>query len=337
VAMAIDRDVTCTAIASGDDRVEIESDDFDGPVVVDARGHDDPAKTKPEWGRLVGGVVCALAELGRLPAGIRAHVNSTLPIGGGLSSSAAFEVAVALALADAARLTIDPVSLARAAQRAEHLGTGVPCGIQDQMASVMGGVILLDCRTVTVESLTLPDDLAVVIVDSGVQRTLAGSPWAQRRAESFAVAHALGLRVLRDATPEQVADLPRGRHAVSEIRRVRAFAAALRRDDRPSMGELMLASHASSRDDMECSTPELDLLVECLVDAGAYGARLTGGGFGGCCVALADVSSAAAVASDALARYERDVVPPRSASATIARPGAPAGPSHTSITTERAP
>ncbi len=335
VAMALDRFVECIAIASNDGRVTVESDGFDGAVVVDAAGHDEPANIEPAWGRLVGGVVRALAELGHPPVALRARIASTLPIGGGLSSSAAFEVALALALADATNTPIEPAALARAAQRAEHLGTGVPCGIQDQMASVMGGVIVLDCRTLDVERLTLPDDLTVVVVDSGVQRTLEGSPWAQRRAESLAVADQLGLRVLRDATPEQVADLPRGRHAVHEIRRVQAFTDAMRNDDRATMGELMLASHESSRSDMECSTPELDLLVECLVDAGAHGARLTGGGFGGCCVAIADASHAATVARSAVERYEREVSPPRSATATIVRPGAAAGPSHPSATPNR--
>ena len=323
VAMALDRGIECTATI-GDNEVVITSDAFDGTVVVDATGRDHPASIEPHWGRLVGGVVRALAEFGRRPVGVRAHVTSTLPIGGGLSSSAAFGVSLTLALADAAQMAIGPLDLAQVAQRAEHLGTGVRCGIQDQMASVQGGVILLDCRTLRVDPLALPDDLAVVVVDSGVGRTLEGSPWAQRRADSFAVAEQLGLQVLRDADPEQVAALPRGRHAVNEMRRVWEFADALGRDDRPTMGDLMLASHASSRDDMECSTPELDLLVECLVDAGAHGARRTGGGFGGCCVAIAETATAETVARQAVARYERAVTPPRTATSMIARPGAPA-------------
>ena len=126
----------------------------------------------------------------------------------------------------------------------------------------------------------------MLVVHSGVPRTLEGTPYAQRRAESEAVAAQLGVRVLRDASFEQVRDLPRGRHAVTEMERVREFADALRAHDLDALGPLMLASHASSRDDMEVSIPELDVLVECLVDAGAYGARLTGAGFGGCVVAI---------------------------------------------------
>ncbi len=143
----------------------------------------------------------------------------------------------------------------------------------------------------------------MLVVHSGVARTLEGSPYARRRAESIAVGEQLGLRALRDATFEQVRDEPRGRHAVTEMARVRAFGDALRAGDLDALGPLMLASHASSRDDMEVSTPDLDTLVECLVDAGAPGARLTGAGFGGCIVALVPAARADAIASDATAAY----------------------------------
>jgi galactokinase len=257
----------------------------------------------PQWGRLAGGVVRALADLGRPPVGADLEVRSNLSIGGGLSSSAAFEVAISCALIAAADWHLDPTDLALAAQRAEHLGSGVLCGMQDQMTSVHGGVFLLDCRTLVITPLHLPDELRVVIIDSGVARDLESSPWAQRRAESFAAAEALGLRVLRDATPEQVADVPRGRHAVHEMQRVWAFADAMQAGAVDALGPLMLASHASSRDDMECSIPALDQLVDCLIDAGAIGARLTGGGFGGCCVALVSAGNADAIADAAADDY----------------------------------
>jgi galactokinase len=249
-------------------------------------------------------------------------VASNLTIGGGLSSSAAFEVAVALALGAAAGWSVDADDLATACQRAEFAATGVPCGIQDQTASVRGGVFLLDCRTRSVEPLALPHGTAVVIVDSGVSRTLAGSPWTERREESFAVARDLGLRVLRDATPEQVADQARGRHAVSEMARVREFAAAAKAGDAERLGALMLASHASSRDDMEVSIPALDTLVECLTSAGAFGARLTGGGFGGCCVALAPAGDAAAIGAAAAAEYAARSGHTPTAIVAVAAPGA---------------
>jgi galactokinase len=143
----------------------------------------------------------------------------------------------------------------------------------------------------------------VLVVHSGVPRTLEGSPYALRRADSEHVAAQLGLRVLRDATFDQVRDLPRGRHAVTEMVRVREFAEALRTHDLDALGPLMLASHASSRDDMEVSIPALDTLVECLVDAGAYGARLTGAGFGGCVVAIGPAGAATEIAERATASY----------------------------------
>ena len=306
VSMAIDRDVVVTARARADGRVVARSDELTGIVDISADGSDDPGAVQPAWGRVVGGVTRVLAELGRAAVGADISITSTVPIGGGLSSSAAFEVAVALALCDVAGLAPAPRDLALAAQRAEHVATGVPCGTQDQLASVFGQAghaLLLDCRSLEIEALLLPPELRVLVVHSGVPRTLEGSPYAQRRAESIEVGRSLGLRALRDATLEQVRDHPRGRHAVTEMARVRAFADALRTGDIDALGPLMLASHASSRDDMEVSTPELDALVECLVGAGALGARLTGAGFGGCVVALVPVGRADAIASAATAAY----------------------------------
>jgi galactokinase len=306
VSLAIDRDVVVQARVRTDGRVVARSSDFDGAVDIAADGRDDPPSTEPAWGRAVAGVVRTLADIGRAPVGADLDITSTVPVGAGLSSSAAFEVACALALCDAADFPIAGTALALAAQRAEHVATGVPCGVQDQMASVHGRAdhaIYLDCRSLDVEHVVVPPDLGVIVVHSGVARTLEGSPYAQRRAESQAVAADLGLRALRDATFEQVRDLPRGRHAVTEMVRVRDFATALRAHDIGALGELMLASHASSRDDMEVSIPELDLLVECLVDAGAYGARLTGAGFGGCVVAIGPAQSTDDISSRAVQRY----------------------------------
>jgi len=306
VAFAIDRDVRVRVAARDDGRVMARSADFDGAVDIAADGSAGPPATRPEWGRAIAGVVRVLAELGRPPVGAELAISSTVPIGAGLSSSAAIEVACALALADAAAFPLHGVELARGAQRAEHLATGVPCGIQDQRTSVCaraGHAVFLDCRTLDVEHLPLPPELSVLVVHSGVPRTLEGSPYAQRRAESEAVAARLGLRVLRDATLEQVRDIPRGRHAVTEMQRAQDFARALRGRDLEALGPLMLASHASSRDDMEVSIPALDVLVECLVEAGAYGARLTGAGFGGCVVALGPVGSIRAIADRATEQY----------------------------------
>jgi galactokinase len=306
VPMAIDRDIVVASRPRDDGRVVVRSLDLDGVVDVAADGSVEPRDVEPRWGRLVAATVRTLAAAGRSAVGAELAVATSLTIGGGLSSSAAFEVAVALALNDAAAFTLDVPALAVATQQAEHLATGVPCGVQDQMAALCGEVdhaLLLDCRTFAVATLPLPPSVRVLIVHSGVPRTLEGSPYAQRRAEGEAVAAAIGVRTLRDAVPEQVRGHPRGRHAVAEMRRVLDFADALRRADIDALGPLMLASHASLRDDMEVSTPDLDTLVECLVDAGALGARLTGGGFGGCVVALVPAERAEEIARRAPASY----------------------------------
>lgn len=306
VSMAIDRDVQIIAAKRTDGRITARSGEYEGTVDVAADGSDDPSKIEPEWGRIIGGVAHVLADLGRAPVGVSLEIGSAVPIGAGLSSSAAFEVACALALCDVAHFQCAGHELAFAAQRAEHFATGVPCGIQDQMTSVegrSGHVLFIDCRTFDVDAIPLPDEVAVVVVHSGIPRVLEHTPYAKRRAETFAVAEQLGVRVLRDATFEQVRDTPRGRHAVTEMQRVREFATALRKRDFHALGALMLASHASSRDDMEVSTPELDTLVESLCHAGALGARLTGGGFGGCVVALVPAPRAKEIARRACDEY----------------------------------
>jgi len=308
VGIAIDRDVTVSAAPRDDARVVARSDTFDDIVDVAADGSNEPSRVVPAWGRPVAGVVRTLADAGREPVGAELDVTSTIPLGAGLSSSAAFEVAVALALCDVAGFALPTRDLARAAQGAEHIALGVPCGIQDQLTSLTGApgrAVRIDCRTLDIESLPIPPGVGIVVVQSGVARTLEGSPWTARRAESFAVAERLGLRVPRDARADQVTGEPCGRHVVSEIARAAAFADALRDGDVGALGPLLLASHASSRDDMQVSVPELDALVEELVAAGAYGARLTGGGFGGCVVALVPAARSAAIGAEAADAYAR--------------------------------
>jgi galactokinase len=312
VSMAIDHDIVVTRQPRTDGRVTARSSDpaltTEGAVDIAADGTDEARSVAPKWGRGIGGVVRALADLGREPVGADLAITSTLPIGAGLSSSAAFSVAVALALNDAAGFEPSQLDLALAAQRAEHLATGVPCGTQDPLSSVFGAAghaLLIDCRTLEIEPLPLPSDVRVLVVHSGVPRTLEATPYAQRRAESIDIGTRLGLRALRDATFEQVRDEPRGRHAVTEMARVLEFAEALRGGDTDALGGLMLTSHASSRDDMDVSTPDLDALVECLVDAGALGARLTGAGFGGCVVALVPAERAESIEAAAIAAYRQ--------------------------------
>jgi galactokinase len=306
VSMAVDLDVIVAVEPRGDARIVATTREFDGEVSIAADGSDEPTTITPAWGRVVGGVTRVLAETERPPIGATLAISSDIPIGSGLSSSAAFEVACALALNDVANFTVERRALVFATQRAEHIATGVPCGIQDQTTSLYARAdhaIFLDCRTMDIEQLAVPRSLRVLVVHSGVPRILAATPYGARVAESKALAGELGLPALRDATAEQVRHHPRGRHAVSEMRRVRAFADALRAGDIGALGDLMLASHASSRDDMEVSIAELDALVECLVAAGALGARLTGAGFGGCVVALVDADRAEAVAEIATRDY----------------------------------
>lgn len=304
--LAIDRECTVAVRATGGTRVRLRSSDMEGTIDVAANGADEPSLVQPAWGRSVAGVVRALAVRGRRPVGLDADISSTVPVGAGLASSAAFEVATALALSEASAFELDPLELARACQQAEQVATGVPCGIMDQLTSLAGRrghALLIDCRNLEMEPVPLPAGISIVVVESGLARSLDGTAYAERRAECEAVAARLGLRALRDATAEQVADEPRARHVVSENARVLAAADALRRNDVVALGELLSRSHASLRDDFEVSTPELDVLVETLELCGALGARMTGAGFGGCVVAIVPTDIASRVADDALRSY----------------------------------
>lgn len=306
--LAVDLECVVHARPRGDGDLCIRSLDVEGQAQLPADGSLDPSSAAG-WTRYAAGVVRALAERGRSPAGIDAVVSSTVPVGAGLASSAALEVAVALALCDAASFELPPLELALACQQAEVEATGVPCGLMDQLSSVCGReghALLIDCRTNDVTPVPLPDDLAVLVVHSGMPRALAESEYAERRADCEAVARSLGLQSLRDATPEQVADVPRARHVVAENARVLAAAEALAADELETLGDILVAGHRSLRDDFEVSTPELDALVEALVRAGAYGARLTGAGFGGAVVALATWENVGRIAADAGRLYRAE-------------------------------
>ncbi len=285
--MAIDLATTVTGRRGGD-RVVLTSADESDPAVV-TLDIADPASVQPGWARYVAGVV---AEL-RPPVGFTGTVSTTLPVGAGLSSSAALEVAVALALG----FEGTPLGLAQLTQRSEQRASGVPCGIMDQLASaagVEGHALLIDCHVLSVSPVALPPEAEVRVVHSGEARQLAGSAYAERR-EAVEAAEAVvrPLRLVRDVTALDVLDdrvlFRRARHVVTENARVRAFAEALAAGDLAIAGRLMAESHASLRDDFEVSTPALDRLVERLSAApGVHGARLTGAGFGGCVVALTD-------------------------------------------------
>jgi galactokinase len=288
--LAIDRECVVAGEARDGGRVVLRSRQVPGTVDVAADGSDVPATVEPAWGRFVAGVLRALAERGRAPIGFEGVVSSTVPAGSGLSSSSALSVALTLALAQAAHLDLgDRRETAQCALDGEILATGVPGGIMDQLCSlfgVAGHAVLLDCRDLAITPVPLPGAYAVLVVHSGQPRTLVGSEYTQRRQACEATAARLGIAALRDATLDQVAGDPLARHVVTENQRVLDFVEALRAGDVNRLGPLLLASHASLRDDYRVSTPELDLLVDLLVEHGAIGARLTGAGFGGCVVAL---------------------------------------------------
>lgn len=317
--VAIDRRCVVAVRPEADPRLRARSLDLAGSLDVDPGA--DPETVEPSWARFV---VAAARGVRRAAPGGTVVVGSDVPLGAGLSSSAALSVALVLALAAEAPA---PLALARAARDAEARATGVPVGLLDQMASVYGeagAALLLDCDRLEVEPVPIPATLGIGVVHSGVTRTLAGSAYAERRAACEAAATRLGLRSLRDASLDVVADDPRARHVVSENGRVRAAADALRAGDLRAVGTLALASHASLRDDFEVSTPELDLLVELLVAEGALGARLTGAGFGGSVVAFAADSTIDAVLARAVDHYREQT--DRPAAHFRVRPSGGAGP-----------
>lgn len=257
-----------------------------------------------------GCLVLAREEGASIP-GLDIVVSSEVPMGVGLSSSAALEVATLRCLRELLRLELDDVRIAQLAQRAEIEHAGVNCGIMDQMASSLAATdraLLIDTRTLARQDVPLPPDSAVLVLDSGVARTLAGSGYNQRRSECEAAAKQLGKASLRDVTSlAELEGLPdllkrRARHVFTENARVQEAAGG---KDAAAFGALMNASHASLRDDYEVSTPELDRLVALLqAHPGVYGARLTGAGFGGACVALCRPERVRQVADEVLAQYK---------------------------------
>lgn len=303
--MAIDRD--CVFAARAADGVRVRSLEVGETIELASDGTTPVGSIGSGWGRLVAAVVSELAERGRPPAGMDALLASDVPLGSGLSSSAALEVACAVALAGIAGWGWEPVDLALACRAAEERATGVPCGIMDQLISAAGragSALLIDCRSLEMRQVRVPRRLGVLAVYSGQERSLASSAYAERRRTCEALARALGVRALRDATPSQVENDPIGRHVVSENERVLESVRALEERDLSRFGELMSASHVSLRDDFRVSTPELDILVDVLVETGALGARLTGAGFGGSVVAVCDIDHVPVLVEATRTRYQ---------------------------------
>jgi galactokinase len=283
--LAIDREIVVRGFEDDEPRLSLTSDQDPVPanIPLPVSGVED---IEPPWARRVAAIA---AELGRV-RGLSGSVESTVPIGVGLSSSGALGVALALALGAAGRSRLE---IALLCQRAQHAATGVPAGMLDEMASlhgIEGHAVLLDCHDLTVEPVPLPDG-AEVLVRYVSHRTVAGSPYSDRVVACRAAEAEIG--PLRLAHPDDLSSIAdpllraRARHVVTENERVRQCVEALRAGDLVEAGWLMTASHVSLRDDYEVSTPGLDAAVEALAATpGVYGARLTGAGFGGCVVAL---------------------------------------------------
>lgn len=276
------------------------------------------------WQRYVLGILRELLQAGVELRGADLAISGTVPLGAGLSSSASLEIAVALAMLAIAQAALAPIELARLAQRAETTYAGTRCGIMDQCAVLFarrGHALLLDTRTLAYEAIPVPDGAAIVLCNTMVKHELAGSAYNERRAQCERSVELLqpaypGLRALRDLPEEQLsraaALLPpplaaRTRHVVSENARVLRAAQALRTRDLTALGALMNASHESLRADYEVSCTELDVLVTLARDfEGTFGARMTGGGFGGCTVNLVRASRAEEFRAFIAAAYERE-------------------------------
>ncbi|MGL4513610.1 MAG: galactokinase [Lacipirellulaceae bacterium] len=274
------------------------------------------------WAGYARGVLDAYREHGVAVPAFDAAIDSSVPLGGGLSSSAALEVSLALMVESLAGVTLPARTRALLCQTAEHRGAGVPCGIMDQFSSVLcerDHLMLLDCRSQEPTAVPFLDAaVSVLITNSNVKHELTGGEYAERRAQCEAAANALGVRALRDVTPEELdrrrssldpLPLLRARHVVGENRRTLLAADAVAASDWPAVGELMYASHAAMRYDFEITIPEIDTLVEIAravgPAGGVIGSRMTGGGFGGCTVTLVETERAATVAAMLTERYRQ--------------------------------
>lgn len=342
MAIAVDRGITIRGEKRNDDDIHLKSEHMDQEVVLSLKELA-PQAGPTEWANYLLGVVELFQDRGEWIEGFTAKVASTLPMGAGLSSSAALEVATALFLQKTFGTKIPPLEIARIAQKAEHTYTGVQCGLLDQISSLMskaGHVTYIDCRSYEVKHVPLPDDVAFVIANSNVKHALTGGEYNERRASCEAAADALGVETLRDASPTLLIEhsrlilqaldaggkasitneqgetvdvevdfelepgqdaaeayrvaaqtmrvhFKRAAHVVGEIARVEQGAQYLEVGNTQEFGRLMYASHESSIGNFENSIPELDALVDATREMDfCFGARLSGGGFGGATINL---------------------------------------------------
>jgi galactokinase len=316
--VAIDRYTTVVARLRTDRRVFARSDGYDRPVDIDLG---DPGPPAGAWSDYVRGVVAVLERSGQALHGADLSFASDVPAGAGLSSSAALEVAAGFALLSLSGRSIDRTALALACQQAEHEYAGTRCGLMDQFIAChgrAGHAVLLDTRTLDAVWLPLPPDIQVVVCNTMTRHALASDGYNERRADCEAAVRALAVRLPRiralrdvsyadleanrDVLPDEV--YRRCRHVVTENARTLSAADALRDGEIARFGVLMGASHASLRDDYEVSTRELDTLVDVAMEAdGTIGARMTGGGFGGCTVNLVRADALESFTAHVRVRY----------------------------------
>jgi galactokinase len=317
---AIDRRTVIAAAPSDRSVVRIQTDAQEGQAEI---GLQQPIeKGQPEWADYVRGVLSGFQQKHGPVPGFDAFIVSDVPPGGGLSSSAALEVATATLLEAINGVTLDPVEKALLCQQAEHQFAGVPCGLMDQMASELGQedhLLLIDCRLRTAQLVPFADPaVTLLVINTNVRHTLAGGEYAMRRAQCESAAKALGVPALRDVSAEALHasmeklnadELRRARHVVTEIGRTLQAAEAIRCLRWEEAGALMYASHDSLRDDFQVSCNELDVIVELArklgLENGVYGCRMTGGGFGGCTVALVRTAAAEEISQNIAAGYEQ--------------------------------
>ncbi len=296
---ALGAGVSAAASRRADGRIALASRQAGGDQVLLSIDALEPGSAAG-WAGYVAGVAWALREAGHLAGGADVAVDADLPMGAGLASSAALECSVALALTGLYGLSVPGRELAALAWRAENDFAGVPTGIMDQLAALLcraGHALLLDCRSGEATAVPLrpaSDGLALLVIDTRTRRALADGRYAARRRACADAASMLGVRSLRDVTgdaaaPSRLADpvlRRRCQHVIAEHRRVLAAAALLRAGDQAGLGALLTTSHLSLRDRFEVSWPQADAAVEAATGAGAIGARMTGGGFGGSVIAL---------------------------------------------------
>ncbi len=312
---AIDRRVKVSGLPRDDALVRLRSGDF-GEAEISLS--DLRPLGENHWPNYALGVISELIDLGVPVGGFEADVSGDLPIGSGLSSSAAFELSTALFLLKLFPREIAPLEIAKACQRAENRFVGVQSGLVDQVVSLFGRMdcaVFFDARTEEIHTLPFPPGVALIIAESGKKRQLASGEYNLRREQTQAAASALGVRALRDVTTDELGqrgDLPdllrrRATHIVEENGRVWRALELLEAGDETGFGELLNASHESSRQNFENSTPELDTLVEIAQKLpGVLGARLTGGGFGGATVTLCERARAEEIATELAHAYERE-------------------------------